>query len=149
MSRTADQWFVSLTVETDDKVQTHKPDQSVGVDLGVSTLASLSDGTQVPGPKAHQRLLAKQVRLSRQLSRKQKGSRNRYKAKMKLARFHAKIANVRTDSLHKLTTELASNYGIICIEDLNVSGMVKNHNFARAVSDMGFFEFRRQLEYKL
>ena len=148
VSRTADRWFVSLTVETDDPMPTPKSQRSIGVDLGVSTLASFSDGRQVLGTKAQRRLLAKQARLSRQLSRKQKGSKNGYKAKMKLARLHAKIANTRKDSLHKLTTELVSNYEVICIEDLNVSGMVKNHNLARAVSDMGFFEFRRQLDYK-
>ena len=76
-------------------------------------------------------MLAKQARLNRQLSRKQKGSKNRYKAKMKLSRLHARIANERQDSLHKLTTDLASNYEVICIEDLNVSGMVKNHNLAK------------------
>lgn len=148
VSRTADQWFVSLSIETDDQVPTNKPHRSVGVDLGVTAFASLSNRTKVAGPKAHDRLLAKQARLSRQLSRKQKGSKNRYKAKMKLARLHARIANMRKDSIHKLTTDLASNYEVICIEDLNVSGMVKNHNLARVVSDMGFFEFRRQLGYK-
>ncbi|WP_367280695.1 RNA-guided endonuclease InsQ/TnpB family protein [Ferrimicrobium sp.] len=148
VSRTADQWFVSLSVEIDDQALTDKPHRSVGVDLGVTTFASLSDGTKVAGPKAHSRLLAKQARLNRQLSRKNQGSKNRHKAKMKLARLHARIANVRKDSIHKLTTELASNYEVICIEDVNVSGIVKNHNLARVVSDMGFFEFRRQLGYK-
>ena len=148
ISRKADQWFVSFAVEVDDPGPTVKPKLSVGVDLGITTLATLSDGSKVNGPKAHTRLLKKQKRLNRQLSREQKGSKNRYKTRMELARLHSRIANVRSDSLHKLTTELASNYEIICIEDLNVSGMVKNHNLARAVSDMGFYEFRRQLQYK-
>jgi len=148
VSRRGDQWFISFAIETDDPSPTIKTKRSVGVDLGVKTLATLSNGEKIEGPKAQTKLLKKQQRLNRQLSRKQKGSKNRHKAKIKLARLHAKIADIRQDSLHKLTTELASNYEVIHIEDLNVSGMVKNHNLARAVSDMGFFEFRRQLSYK-
>jgi len=148
VSRRADQWFISFTIEVDDPPPTPKTRHSVGVDLGVRTLATLSNGEKIEGPKAHTKFLKKQQRLNRHISRKQKGSKNSHKAKIKLARLHAKIADIRKDSLHKLTTELASNYEVICIEDLNVSGMVKNHNLARAVSDMGFFEFRRQLSYK-
>jgi len=148
VSRCGYQWFVSFAIEVDDPHPTPKTRYAVGVDLGVKTLATLSNGEKIEGIKAHTKLLKKQQRLNRQLSRKQKGSKNRHKAKIKLARLHAKIADIRKDSLHKLTTELASNYEVICIEDLNVSGMVKNHNLARAVSDMGFFEFRQQLSYK-
>jgi putative transposase len=148
VSRRGDQWFISFTIETDDPSPTIRTKRSVGVDLGVKTLATLSNGEKIDGPKAQTKLLKKQQRLNRQLSRKQIGSKNRHKAKIKLARLHAKIADMRQDSLHKLTTELASNYEVICIEDLNVSSMVKNHNLARAVSDMGFFEFKRQLSYK-
>jgi len=148
VSRRGDQWFVSFAIEVDDPPPTPKTRYAVGADLGVATLATLSNGEKIEGPKAQTKLLKKQQRLNRQLSRKQKGSKNRHKAKIKLARLHAKIASIRQDSLHKLTSELASNYEVICIEDLNVSGMVKNHNLARAVSDMEFFEFRRQLSYK-
>jgi putative transposase len=120
----------------------------VGVDLGVNRLATLSDGTLIQGTKPHKALLNRLQRLSRSLSRKQKGSKNRVKAKRKLARLHVRIANIRNDELHKLTTRLASQYGVIGIEDLNVKGMMANHHLARAVGDMGFHEFRRQLEYK-
>ncbi len=82
------------------------------------------------------------------MSRKVKGSANRQKAKVKLARLHAQISNIRKDALHKLTTDLTRRFHTIGIEDLNVKGMVKNRHLARSVSDMGFFEFRRQLEYK-
>jgi putative transposase len=91
--------------------------------------------------------LQKLRRLSRSLSRKQRGSRNRAKAKTKLARLHRRIAAIRADALHKLTTNL-TRYSTIVIEDLNVAGMLANRHLSRAVADVGLFEFRRQLEYK-
>ncbi|MDD2728917.1 RNA-guided endonuclease TnpB family protein [Malikia sp.] len=127
---------------------------AVGVDLGVSALATLSTGEVIPGPKPHKALLGRLQRLSRGLSRKQKGSANRTKAKSRLAKLHARIANIRSDALHQLTTSLTRRFhtigiGIgIGIEDLNVRGMVKNRRLARSITDMGFFELRRQLEYK-
>ena len=149
ISRTADQWFASITVDTD---QNHIPlaenQGTVGVDLGVSALAILSTGEKVVGAKPHKALLSRLKRLSRSLSRKVKGSANHHKAKQKLAKLHARIANIRQDSLHKLTTDLTRRFHTIGIEDLNVSGMMKNRHLSRAISDMGFFEFRRQLEYK-
>ena len=87
-------------------------------------------------------------RLSRSLSRKVKGSESRRRAKAKLARLHARIGNIRSNALHQLTTDLTRRFHTIGIEDLNVRGMVKNRHLSRAVSDMGFFEFRRQLKYK-
>ena len=98
--------------------------------------------------KPHKSLLSRLQRLSRSLSRKVKGSSNRHKAKRKLAKLHAHIANIRKNALHQLTTDLTRRFHTIGIEDLNVSGMVKNRHLSRAISDMGFFEFRRQLEYK-
>jgi putative transposase len=150
ISRTADQWFASITMDTQD--HNHLPPAenqgTVGVDLGVSALATLSTGDKVVGAKPHKALLSRLKRLSRSLSRKVKGSANRHKAKQKLAKLHARIANIRKDSLHKLTTDLTRRFHTLGIEDLNVSGMVKNHHLSRTISDMGFFEFRRQLEYK-
>ena len=150
VSRTADQWFASITVDTQD--YHHLPPTenqgTVGVDLGVSALATLSTGEKVAGAKPHKALLSRLRRLSRCLSRKIKSSANRHKAQQKLAKLHARIANIRQDSLHQLTTDLTRRFHTIGIEDLNVSGMVKNRHLSRAISDMGFFEFRRQLEYK-
>jgi len=120
----------------------------VGVDLGVSALATLSTGEVIPGPKAHTALLDRLRRLSRSLSRKQKGSANRKKARARLAELHARIANIRADAMHKLTTDLTRRFHTIGIEDLNVRGMAKNRHLARSIMDMSFFEFRRQLEYK-
>ena len=150
ISRVADRWFASITVDTLDNSHLPKAENqgAVGVDLGVAALATLSTGETFGGPKAHKSLLGRLRRVSRALSRKAKGSNNRYKAKRRLARLHARIGNIRKDSLHKLTTALTRRFHTIGIEDLNVKGMVKNHHLSRSVSDMGFFEFRRQLEYK-
>lgn len=149
ISCTADQWFVSYTVDTDSNPLPPTENQGVvGVDLGVSALATLSTGEVVTGAKPHKALLSRLQRLSRSVSRKVKGSANRTKAKAKLAKLHVRIANIRQDTLHQLTTDLTRRFHTIGIEDLNVSGMVKNHHLSRAISDMGFFEFRRQLEYK-
>ncbi len=150
VSRVADKWFVSITVDTPEQSPSTqaKNQGAVGVDLGVSALATLSTGEVITGPKAHKALLCRLQRRSRDLSRKVKGSANRKKAKVKLAKLHARISNIRKEALHQLTTDLTRRFHTIGIEDLNVKGMVKNRHLSRAVSDMGFFEFRRQLEYK-
>ena len=148
VSRVADKWFVSIAVDTQDDSHLPKAENqgAAGVDLGVKALATLSTGETIPGPKAHKALLDRLQRLSRSLSRKIKGSANRRKAKARLAKQHARVAAIRSDALHKLTTDLTCRFHTIGIEDLNVRGMVKNRHLARSIADMGFFEFRRQLE---
>ena len=148
VSREADRWFVSLTVDAPEVAASLPPQEAVGVDLGVTTLATLSQGEPIPGPKAHTALLKRLRRTSRRLSDKQRGSKNRAKAKRRLARLHARIANIRKDAAHKATTKLAKTFRRIGAEDLNVRGMTRNRRLARSIMDGGFFEFRRQLEYK-
>ena len=149
VSRTAQRWFVSISVEVDlPIVHCENQARTIGVDLGVRKLAMLSDGTTIDGPKPLRKMLRRLRRLNRSLSRKAKGSRNRDKARRHLSRCHARIANVRSDCLHKLTTGLVGRHGCVVIEDLNVKGMARNRRLARAILDMGLGELRRQLEYK-
>lgn len=145
----AGHWYASITVDTHHLPMPPAEDQGVvGVDLGVMTLATLSTGEKVDGPKALRSLLSRLRRLSRAMSRKRKASNNRTKATMKLAKLHARIACVRQNSLHQLGASITRRFHTVGIENLNVKGMLGNRHLARAIADMGFYELRRQLEYK-
>ena len=150
VSRRAGRWYASLTVERErPSSPAHTPKRgAVGVDLGVKNLATLSDGTVIPNPRALGARLKALRKAQQALSRKVKGSARREKARERVARLHARVADVRADAIHKATTMIASSYSVVCIEDLNVAGMVKNRPLARSVSDAALGEFRRQLEYK-
>jgi putative transposase len=143
----AGRWFVSLMIDTTDMHSVRQPEKVVGVDLGVNALATLSTGEVITGPRAHKAALKRLRRANKALARKRRASANFRKAKRRLARIHARVANIRRDATHKLTTHLAKTYQKIGIEDLNVRGMARG-NIARSIMDGGFFEFRRQLEYK-
>ena len=149
VSRVAQRWYVSFAVEVERAQPASNGHlDTVGVDLGVLALATLSTGEVVQGPRALGSGLRRLRRLNRRHSRCQRGSANRRRASRRLARHHARVAALRRDHLHKLTTMLAKSHGRIVIEDLNVRGMLGNRRLARRLSDAGFGELRRLLEYK-
>jgi putative transposase len=152
ISREADRWFVSLTcvVERPDPEirEARSPRDIVGVDLGLESFITLSDGTKVEAPKPLKKAMRLLERRSRQLSRKQKFSKNFKKASLRLARLHRRVRNIRRDFLHKVTTWLAKTKPVIVVEDLNVRGLSQNGNLSQAISDVSWGMFRRMLEYK-
>jgi putative transposase len=149
ISRRADRWYVSFTVEVERAILARNGKPSVvGVDVGVRHLAVLSTGAVIPNPRALEGSLRKLRRLNRELARRPLQSNHRNRTRRRLARVHARVANIRRDTLHKLTTILATEHGTVVVEQLNVAGMVRNRRLARAISDTSMAELRRQLTYK-
>jgi putative transposase len=149
ISRTADRWYVSFTVE----VQRHFPAGNgrtsvVGVDVGIRRLAVLSNGAMIANPNALKHSLRTLRRLNRELHRRMHDSKRRRQTRRRLARVHARVTHIRRDALHKLTTDLATNHATVVVEHLNVAGMTRNRRLARALADTGMSELRRQLSYK-
>jgi putative transposase len=147
ISSRAGWWFVSISVEVEHQVPTHSG-EAVGIDLGIKTLATCSDGMVVENQRHYRQGLGRNKGLSKGLSRKVEGSRNWWKNTKKLAKAHYRVACGRQDTLHKMTVHLARTYALIGLEDLNSKGMLANHCLAQAVSDASFFEVQRQLLYK-
>ena len=146
--KTADEkYFISITVEKEIEelpVETNK----IGLDLGIKDFAVISNGVKVTNPHFKKKEVKKLKKLQRALSRKKKDSRRREKCRIKLARLNASINNKKNDFLHKLSSKLINENQVICLEDLNVKGMVKNHRLAESISECSWFEFTRQLDYK-
>lgn len=148
ISCAAGRWYVSFAVEI-EQGHTEQPLQAaVGVDLGIKTLATLSDGTEFENQKLLRAEIAHYKRLSRRLSRRKNGSNRWRRAKIQLAHFHRRIADRRLDAIHKMTTQIARTYAIVAVEDLNVKGMGSNRKLALSIADAGLGEVLRQMAYK-
>ena len=144
-------YYVSVLCETGEKLPEKKAptaDKTIGIDIGLSNFAVTSDGTIISNPKYLKQSLERLKVLQRRLSRKKKGSTNRKKAQHRVAVMHEKIANQRKDFIHKLSSQLVSSHDAIVMEDLNISGMMKNHKLAQGISDVGWGMFVESIKYK-
>ena len=144
---TTGRYFASFVVEINPE-QLPKTDQSVGIDLGLTHFAILSNGEKIDPPRLHKKMLRRIKKANRRLSKAKQNSHRRKKRKLKLAKLHAKVKDSRNDFLHKLSTRLVRENQALAIEDLNISGMVKNRKLSRAISDAGWYSFRSLLDAK-
>jgi putative transposase len=150
VSRRNNHWYVSIQTENEVPTPIHPSKSSIGIDVGITRFATLSDGEFFQPINSFKRLEKKFARSQRSLSRKKKGSSNRTKQKLRVAKIHEKITNVRNDYLHKLSTAICKNHAVVVVEALKIKSMStsRNHILNRAILDQGWGEFRRQLKYK-
>jgi len=150
LSERAGYWYIAILVKDNEEIETDLYPTVLGIDFGIKSLAVVSNGKVFENPKPLRDAQAKLARLQREVSRREKGSENRKKSVAKLAKTHARVADIRSHALHQISDYVTTKCkpSVIVLEDLNVAGMVKNHCLAQAISDVGFAELRRQIEYK-
>ena len=147
ISRENNKYYISFTFYTD--IESKETTESVGIDLGIKDFVICSDGTVYPNMRFYEKSLRKLKISQRRLSKKQKGSKNREKARLKVSKQHKKVKNQRNDYQHKISRELADNFNTICLETLNVKNMVKNKKLAKAISSVSWSSFITKLDYKI